>query len=83
MNILLDFARRNGEEHRRLSREYQEKETTREREAFFKIHGVRYTEFIRLPYLDIVRASIIDPMHNLLLGESYDSNDLFFILMDL
>lgn len=39
------------------------------RKDYFKVHGVRFTEFARLPYLDIVRASVIDPMHNMLLGK--------------
>ena len=30
--------------------------------------GVRYSELLRLPYLDIVRRHLIDPMHNLFLG---------------
>ena len=30
--------------------------------------GVRYSELLRLPYLDVVRCHLIDPMHNLFLG---------------
>lgn len=29
---------------------------------------MRWTEFARLPYVDLVRYTIIDPMHNMLLG---------------
>jgi hypothetical protein len=36
--------------------------------TFFKEHGARWTELARLPYFDLVRQTIIDPMHNLLLG---------------
>ena len=32
--------------------------------------GYRYTELIRLPYLDPTRMLVIDPMHNLFLGSS-------------
>ncbi|EIW73973.1 hypothetical protein CONPUDRAFT_40430, partial [Coniophora puteana RWD-64-598 SS2] len=39
-----------------------------ERREFFERHGVRWTELARLPYFDLVRQSIIDPMHNLILG---------------
>ena len=35
---------------------------------FFSQHGVRWTELARLPYFDLVRHTIIDLMHNLLLG---------------
>ena len=30
--------------------------------------GIRYSELLRLPYLDIIRCHLIDPMHNLYLG---------------
>lgn len=30
--------------------------------------GVRYSELVRLPYLDLIRYHVVDPMHNLLLG---------------
>ena len=32
--------------------------------------GVRYSELLKLPYLDIVRCHLVDPMHNLFLGTS-------------
>ncbi|KAJ7312545.1 hypothetical protein DFH08DRAFT_918005 [Mycena albidolilacea] len=35
---------------------------------FFKKNGVRWTEFARLIYFDIVKWTVVDPMHNLLLG---------------
>ena len=31
-------------------------------------YGVRYTELLRLPYFDTVPFSVVDPMHNILLG---------------
>lgn len=40
-----------------------------ERDTFFEREGVRWSELARLTYFDIVRQSIVDPMHNLLLGE--------------
>jgi len=30
--------------------------------------GIRYSELLRLPYFDIVRCHLVDPMHNLFLG---------------
>ncbi|KAF8840022.1 hypothetical protein BDN67DRAFT_996960 [Paxillus ammoniavirescens] len=39
-----------------------------EHNDFFEQHGARWTELARLPYFDLVRHTIIDPMHNLLLG---------------
>ncbi|KAJ7770774.1 hypothetical protein B0H16DRAFT_1660942 [Mycena metata] len=38
------------------------------RDEFFAKHGVRWTEISCLTYFDIVRWTVIDPMHNLLLG---------------
>ncbi|KAG2200645.1 hypothetical protein INT47_005801 [Mucor saturninus] len=42
--------------------------TEKEREDLVKANGTRYSELHRLGYFDVVRQSIIDPMHNLLLG---------------
>ncbi|KAJ7573251.1 hypothetical protein C8J56DRAFT_1008382 [Mycena floridula] len=35
---------------------------------FFSENGVRWSEFARLSYFDLVRNTIVDPMHNMLLG---------------
>ncbi|KAJ7744275.1 hypothetical protein DFH07DRAFT_925148 [Mycena maculata] len=63
-----EFPARSGEEHRRLAKEYRDISDPQEKEDFFTIHGVKWTEFARLYYFDLVRYTIIDPMHNLLLG---------------
>lgn len=70
LTLKIEFDPRNGEEHRH--RCFQEKalETQDEHHTFFDEHGVRWTELARLPYFDLVRQTIIDPMHNLLLGVS-------------
>ena len=36
---------------------------------FVKQYATRWSELARLPYFDICRMIVIDPMHNLLLGE--------------
>ncbi|KAJ7342832.1 hypothetical protein DFH08DRAFT_703492, partial [Mycena albidolilacea] len=38
------------------------------RAEFFRQYGAQWTEFARLNYFDLVKYTIIDPMHNLLLG---------------
>ena len=38
------------------------------REAIERDIGARYSELLRLPYFNIVRFHLVDPMHNLLLG---------------
>jgi hypothetical protein len=36
---------------------------------YFAKHGIRWYEFARLPYFDPVQMTMIDPMHDLLIGE--------------
>lgn len=67
--VCLGFPARDGEEHRRLSERYKTLKTEEEREDFFSEHGVKWTELVRLWYFDIVKFTVVDPMHNLLLGE--------------
>jgi hypothetical protein len=69
--ILLDFlgfSPRDGEDFRSKAYRWKELTSDDERKAFFDKYGVRWTEFARLTYFDIVRCSVIDPMHNLLQG---------------
>lgn len=49
---------------------YRDLPTAEEKADFFAEHGVRWTEFARLDYFDLVRHTVIDPMHNLLLGKT-------------
>lgn len=63
-----EFPPRTSEDHRRNCFKEHSLETDGERDDFFKKHGARWTELARLPYFDLVRCMIIDPMHNLFLG---------------
>ena len=47
---------------------YRDALTTQEQNRIFKQHGVRWSEFWRLPYWDPTRMLIADPMHTLLEG---------------
>ena len=38
--------------------------------GFFKEHSSKWFELSRLSYFDPVRMTVIDPMHNILLGMS-------------
>lgn len=58
---------RSYEEHRQLALEWKSLEG-KERTEHFKQHGSRWAEIMRLPYYDCIRMTVIDPMHNLLLG---------------
>ncbi|KZT04236.1 uncharacterized protein LAESUDRAFT_629493, partial [Laetiporus sulphureus 93-53] len=62
------FPPRNEEEHRRHALEYQCETDSQKCDELFALHAVRFYELSRLPYFDAVRMSIIDPMHNILLG---------------
>jgi hypothetical protein len=51
--------------------EYAEAGTTSDKAAaeYVKTHATRWTELLCLPYFNMCRMIIIDPMHALLLGE--------------
>ncbi|KAI0069372.1 hypothetical protein K474DRAFT_1610534 [Panus rudis PR-1116 ss-1] len=56
-------------EHRRLQAEYKTKTTKAARTQFVKLYATRWSELSRLPYFDFSRMVVVDPMHNLFLGE--------------
>jgi hypothetical protein len=66
---LSEFLPRDGENHRQLCYEYARLPTEAEKAPFFTKYGVRWTEFARLKYFDLVKWTVIDPMHNLLLSK--------------
>ncbi|KIJ09902.1 hypothetical protein PAXINDRAFT_86800, partial [Paxillus involutus ATCC 200175] len=67
----LQIEERNGAEHCQRCFEEKPLQSDDDHEAYFECHGVRWTELARLPYFDLIRHTIIDPMHNLLLGEFF------------
>ncbi|KAJ6506558.1 hypothetical protein C8R45DRAFT_1208644 [Mycena sanguinolenta] len=48
-----EFPPRSGEEHRRLSKVYNDLSTPEEKKEFFETYGVRWTGFARLDYFDL------------------------------
>lgn len=44
---------------------------------FVKKEGACFTQLSRLPYFDLVRGIVIDPMHNLILGEPATPDTLY------
>ena len=44
--------------------------TLKKRQDIEHEYGVRFTEWLRLPYFDSIRFAIVDPMHNVLLGSA-------------
>lgn len=54
--------------HRQQAQKAKEAATKAARVAIERKLGVRHSELLRLPYFNIVRCHLIDPMHNLYLG---------------
>ncbi len=54
---------RTCEEHRRLAIQWRDALSDAVQNDITKTHGVRYSEFLRLPYLDPIRSLCVDPMH--------------------
>ena len=56
------------ESHREHAQEYKACSTVQQQRSMERQYGCRYTVLLELPYYDVVRMCIVDPMHNLLLG---------------
>ena len=54
--------------HREYAQEWLRCDTRGTRDSHFKEHGVRWSELLRLPYMDPIRFAVVDPMHCLFLG---------------
>ncbi|KAL4258273.1 hypothetical protein AB1N83_009184 [Pleurotus pulmonarius] len=62
------FPPRTHAEQKQYAEEYQQYTTQATRDDHVKQYATRWSELLRLPYFDICRMIIVDPMHNLLLG---------------
>lgn len=62
------WPKRDLEQHKRKGMEWKHARTQVERLKIERECGVRFTELLRLPYFDCIRFSVVDPMHNTLLG---------------
>lgn len=51
------------EEHLSFAKLWRDAESRSQREALFKEHGVRWSEFLRLPYWNPMRFTVVDTMH--------------------
>ena len=66
--VLGGFPKRTNQQHRDLADQYRVLRTKQARKDFASAHSTRWTELARLPYFDMCRMIVIDPMHNLFLG---------------
>ena len=67
----LDFENwpaRSQKDHRNIAEQWRDAPTEELRDDIFGIHGLRWTELLRLPYWDPTRFIVIDSMHAFLLG---------------
>jgi len=55
-------------EHRRRGEEYCNLSNPTMRKNFVKEYPMRFMQLSQLPYFDIVKQIVVDPMHNLFLG---------------
>ncbi|PIL33820.1 hypothetical protein GSI_04445 [Ganoderma sinense ZZ0214-1] len=63
------WTRHNRAQHLRYAARWCDAKTEAAREAEFKLHGIRWSELLRLDYWDPTRFAVVDAMHNLFLGE--------------
>lgn len=64
------WPKRDLKDHKEQGLRWKHAATLVEQHTIEREFGVRYSELLRLPYFDTVRFSVIDPMHNILLGSA-------------
>src|ERR1700676_2440288 len=69
--MAIGFPTRDGAVHKARCFEHHALLTEKEKDEFFKKHGSRWTKFARLKYFDLLRYTIIDPMHSWLQGTRF------------
>ncbi|KAJ3886592.1 hypothetical protein GG344DRAFT_31159, partial [Lentinula edodes] len=57
------FVPRTDAKHRKLAAAWLSADSEEERHALYQENGVRWSELLRLEYLDLVQNTVIDPMH--------------------
>ena len=65
-----EWLPRNNKDHCEISFAYNACKTNSHREKLEQLHGIRYSVLCELPYFNASRMTVIDPMHNLLLGSA-------------
>ena len=54
--------------HRLHASRHKEAKTSSQKKLIEREHGCKYSVLLELPYFDVIRFTVVDPMHNLLLG---------------
>lgn len=68
---------RTNEQHRNIADQYRSCKTRAAQIDIEREFGIRYTILLELPYFDVPRMCVIDPMHNLLLGTAKSITELW------
>jgi hypothetical protein len=69
--LLVGFPERSNAQHRAYQVQYQQCKTKSAQDDFVKTCATRWCQLARLPYFDLCRMIVVDPMHNLFLGASF------------
>jgi hypothetical protein len=64
------WPKRELKDHKEQGMKWKHAATLSQRHKIEREYGIRYSELLRLPYFDTIRFSVIDPMHNILLGSA-------------
>ena len=64
----LNWPQRLLQDHQQKGMAWKHAKSQADRVKIEREFGVRFTELLRLPYFNTIQFSIIDPMHNMLLG---------------
>lgn len=59
---------RKDHEHRSIAEDIRQQNNMAAKQKLDSKHGVRYTELLRLPYVNAISSFVVDPMHNLFQG---------------
>ncbi|CAO3620403.1 unnamed protein product [Mucor hiemalis] len=62
------IPQRNKQTNLRYAQQFKALNTNTARQEHVKLHGTRWSEFHRLPYMDAVKYTVFDPMHNVWIG---------------
>ncbi len=63
-----EWPQRSVEEHMSKGFDWKNAKTLSCRHKIERDCGVRFSQLLRLPYFDTINYSVVDPMHNVLLG---------------
>ncbi|KAH7917071.1 hypothetical protein BV22DRAFT_994558, partial [Leucogyrophana mollusca] len=63
------FRPRTWKEHMRVAEQWLNAPSVAAREEHWRVHRIRWSELLRLPYWDPIQFPVVDSMHNLFLNE--------------